>query len=98
VRETFVEDADHGGNDTDRGSVRFLQWVTDPDPRDTKYLVDFAILIRDPHGQMRVVHDRHTYGLFPRAKWRALLRQAGFKLKTAPDDFGRDVFLGRRPS
>jgi len=47
VTETFVENTDHGGNDTDRGSVRFLQWTTDPDQRDTNYLVDFAILLRD---------------------------------------------------
>jgi SAM-dependent methyltransferase len=98
VRETFVEDTDQGGNDTDRGSLRFLQWVTDPDPDDTKYVVDFAILIRDQRGQMRVAHDRHTYGLFPRAKWRSLLRRAGFKLNPVDIDFGRDVFLGRRRS
>jgi SAM-dependent methyltransferase len=97
VRETFVADTDHGGSDTERGSVRFLQWVTDPDPRDTTYLVDFAILIRDQQGHVRLMHDRHTYGLFPRAKWRSLLRQAGFKLNPV-NDFGRDVFLGRRRS
>jgi SAM-dependent methyltransferase len=99
VRETFVENTDHGGNDTDRGGVRFLQWTTDPDPRDTTYLVDFAILIRDVQGQMRSVHDRHVYGLFPRAIWRRLLREVGFDLKSikvALDDFGRDLFMGRR--
>jgi SAM-dependent methyltransferase len=100
VRETFVENTDHGGNDTERGSVRFLQWTTDPDPRDTTYLVDFAILIRDAQGRTRVVHDRHTYGLFPRRAWRRLLREVGFDLKTikvALADFGRDLFMGRRP-
>ena len=99
VRETFVENTDHGGNDTDRGSVRFLQWTTDPDRRDTNYLVDFAILIRDEQGQTRVVHDRHVYGLFPRAVWRRLMRDVGFDLKTiklALDEFGRDFFMGRR--
>jgi SAM-dependent methyltransferase len=99
VRETFVENTDHGGNDTDRGSVRFLQWTTDPDPRDTTYVVDFAILIRDLQGQTRLVHDRHVYGLFPRATWRRLLRDVGFDLKSievALDDFGRDLFMGRR--
>ena len=101
VRETFVEDTDQGGNDTDRGSVRFLQWVTDPDPRDTSYLVDFAIMIRDRQGDMKVAHDRHVYGLFPRATWRSLLRSVGFKLKPgafAVDGIGRDAFMGRRPS
>jgi len=99
VRETFVENTDHGGNDTDRGSVRFLQWTTDPDRRDTNYLVDFAILIRDLQGQTRLVHDRHVYGLFPRPTWRRLLREVGFDLKSikvALDDFGRDLFMGRR--
>jgi SAM-dependent methyltransferase len=99
VRETFVENTDHGGNDTDRGSVRFLQWTTDPNSRDTTYLVDFAILIRDAQGQTRLVHDRHTYGLFARAKWRRLLREVGFELvtiKVVHDDFGRDLFVGRR--
>ena len=98
VRETFVENTDHGGNDTERGSVRFLQWTTDPDPRDTSYLVDFAILIRDPEGQTRLVHDRHVYGLFPRATWRRLLRDVGFELRSVrlPEGFGRDLFAGRR--
>jgi len=95
VRETFVENTDHGGNDTDRGSVRFLQWTTDPDPRDTTYVVDFAILIRDEQGQTRLVHDRHTYGLFARAKWRGLMRQVGFVV-TRLDGFERDLFAGRR--
>ena len=99
VRETFVENTDHGGNDTDRGSVRFVQWTTDPDPADTSYFVDFAILIRDREGNMRVEHDRHVYGLFKRAEWRRLLRDVGFEVITKHpvlDDFGRDLFVGRR--
>jgi len=99
VRETFAEETDHGGNDADRGSVRYLQWITDPNPRDSTYVVDFAILIRDGQGQTRLVHDRHTLGLFARAKWRSLLREVGFRLSSInPDfaEFSRDVFLGRR--
>ncbi len=99
VRETFAEETDHGGNDADRGSVRYLQWITDPNPRDNTYVVDFAILIRDGQGQTRLVHDRHTMGLFARAKWRSLLREVGFRLSTINAefaDFSRDVFLGRR--
>jgi hypothetical protein len=99
VRETFVENLDQGGNDTDRGSVRFLQWTTDPDPSDTTYFVDFAILIRDRQGVMRVEHDRHTYGLFSRPEWRRLLRDVGFVLRPAratQDGLGRDVFVGTR--
>ena len=100
VRETFAEYTDHGGNDTEHGSVRFVQWTTDPDPGDTTYFVDFAILIRDPEGAMRVEHERHTYGLFKRAEWQRLMRDAGFEPSTKStlhDDFGRDLFVGRRP-
>src|SRR6202171_2822366 len=99
VRETFVENTDHGGNDTEKGSVRFLQWTTDPDPTDTKYFVDFAILIRDREGSTRVEHDRHTYGLFKRAEWLRLMKDVGFELNTVSavvDDFERDLFVGRR--
>ena len=98
VRETFVENTDHGGNDTLRGSVRFLQWTTDPDSRDTTYVVDFAILVRDPEGQTSLVHDRHIYGLFRRATWRRLLREVGFELNSVKltGGFGRDLFAGRR--
>jgi SAM-dependent methyltransferase len=99
VRETFVENTDHGGNDADAGSVRFLQWTTDPDPTDTTYLVDFAILIRDRQGNTRLEHDRHTYGLFKRAEWLRLMREVGFELTTVSpvvDEFERDLFVGRR--
>jgi SAM-dependent methyltransferase len=98
VRETFVAGTDQGGNDSERGSVRFLQWVVDPDPGDTTYVVDFAILIRDRRGRTRVEHDRHVLGLFGRTRWLRLLRDAGFKASVVKDGRLRDAFLGRRPS
>jgi SAM-dependent methyltransferase len=99
VTETFAAETDHGGNDADRGSVRYLQWITDPNPHDSTYVVDFAILIKDGRGRTRLVHDRHKLGLFSRAKWRSLLREVGFSLRTINEEFaefGRDVFLGKR--
>lgn len=98
VRETFVEGTDQGGGDGERGSIRFLQWVFDPDPADTTYVVDFAILIRDRTGRVRVEHDRHVLGLFRRARWLRLLRQAGFEPRVLRDRHVRDAFLGRRPA
>jgi SAM-dependent methyltransferase len=98
VRETFVAGSDQGGSDSERGSVRFLQWVVDPDPTDTTYVVDFAILIRDSRGRARVEHDRHVLGLFPRRRWLRLLRDVGFKASVVRGGRLRDAFLGRRPS
>jgi SAM-dependent methyltransferase len=74
VRESFEPSTEHGGNDTARGSVRYVQWITDPDPSDTEIFVDFGILLRDEHGAMRAVHERHTYGLFARSVWLRLRR------------------------
>jgi len=97
VKETFTEEVDHGGSDSERGGVRFLQWVVDPNPADTTYVVDFAVMIRDKRGRARVVHDRHVQGLFPRARWLRLLRDVGFKARTVVDRRVRDALLGRRP-
>jgi SAM-dependent methyltransferase len=93
VRETFLAGTDEGGT----GRLRFLQWVFDPDPTDTTYLVDFAILMRNQKGEARVVHDRHVQGLFPRARWLQLMREVGLRAVVIKDAEFRDVFLGRRP-
>jgi SAM-dependent methyltransferase len=98
VRETFVAGTDHGGIDSPRRRLRFLQWIVDPDPTDSTYLVDFAILLRNEEGEAHVVHDRHLQGLFPRALWLQLLREVGFRAVVVKDDEVRDLFLGRRPT
>src|SRR5258707_5502678 len=59
VRETFVAGTDQGGTDSPARRLRFLQWVFDPNPNDTTYQVDFAILLRNKMGNARVAHDRH---------------------------------------
>ena len=96
VRETFVAGTDLGGSDSPPRRLRFLQWVFDPDPTDTTYLVDFAILLRNQRGEAHVVHDRHLQGLFPRARWLQLLREVGFSAAVVKDDVVRDLFIGRR--
>ena len=97
VQETFSAGTDQGGNDSALGSLRFLQWIVDPDPSDTTYQVDFAILIREPDGETRVVHERHVLGLFPRARWLRLLRDVGLKPSVVSHSKVRDIFLARRP-
>lgn len=97
VRETFEEGVDHGGSDAARGSVRFLQWIVDPDPTDDTYEVDFAILLRDGLEMARVEHDRHVLGLFSRSRWMRLLREVGFRPSAVKDSDVREAFLARRP-
>ena len=103
VRENFEPSTDHGGHDGPSRSMRYLEWTWDPDPADTSYTVDYALLLRDENGMTRAVHDRHIEGLFPRDTWLDLLRDVGFE----PDVLGFDhtdvpqttlvVFRGRRP-
>lgn len=97
LRETFIAGTDQGGSDSSDRHLRFLQWVFDPDPTDTTYVVDFAILMRGRRGPARAAHDRHTLGLFPRATWLRLLREVGLKATVVRDSRVRDVFLARRP-
>ncbi len=99
VRETFVAETRHGGHDGEDGrSLRYLEWTFDPDPTDTTYRTDFAIVLRDHRGDTRVVHDSHIEGIFPRAEWMRLLREAGFEPRTWTDRWGREIFVASRPA
>ena len=56
------------------------------------------IVLRDKSGDTRVVHDCHIEGLFPRAEWMRLLREAGFEPSILSDAWGREIFIAKRPS
>ena len=86
-----------------RRGLRFVEWVWDPDPGDTHYLVDYAFLLRDRDGSARVEHDRHVEGLFTRQRWLDLLAEVGFEARSAPfvhpevEPDRHEMFVGRRP-
>jgi SAM-dependent methyltransferase len=98
MRETFVEQTRHGGHDgADGRSLRYLEWTYDSDPADTTYRTDYVIMMRERGGDVRVVHDSHIEGLFPRDHWMRLLREIGFDPRTLTDEWGRELFVARRP-
>jgi trans-aconitate methyltransferase len=105
VRETFKPGTDHGGEDAAEmaqgkpgRALRYLEWVTDPDPTDDTYEVDYAVLRRHPDGRVEVDHDHHREGLFGRQQWLDWLRDAGFLHATSHVDAeDRVVFTARRP-
>jgi SAM-dependent methyltransferase len=84
VRETFRSSTDHGGHDGVNRGLRYLEWSWDPDPADTSYVVDYAYLLRESNGNVRVEWDRHNEGLFARADWLRLLTDVGFQPKVVP--------------
>ncbi len=98
VRETFRPGTDHGGSDGDARALRYLEWTYDPDVTDTTYTVEYVYLLRENDRPARIEHDRHINGLFPRAEWLRLLREAGFRPEIIHDKYGRDVFVARRPA
>ena len=79
VRENFASAADCGGHDGADRALRYLEWMWDPDPSDTTYVVDYAYMLREPDGQVHVEHDRHEEGLFAREDWLRIIRDVGFE-------------------
>jgi SAM-dependent methyltransferase len=99
VRETFEPRTSTGGEDGPEGrGLRYLEWIWDPDSTDDTYEVAFAFLLREPSGTVRIDSDRHRFGLFARASWLSWMQEAGFSARSRIDPWGRDVFLGTRPS
>ena len=113
VRESFPgASTDDGGRDEPRPAggaglcargLRFVEWVWDPDPADTEYIVDYAFLLRERDGSARVVHDRHVEGLFTRRRWLDLLSEVGFDARREPfvhpevEPGRHEMLVGRRP-
>jgi SAM-dependent methyltransferase len=108
VTETFEAAADHGGHDGPDRALRYLEWTWDPDPDDTTVRMDLTYVFHEPDASVpsrvaiRVVHDEHVCGLFPRATWLSLIAEAGFEVRAVPlvhDErpVGAEGFLASRP-
>lgn len=104
TREIFAPGTDHGGTDgpgsPDGGpgrALRYLEWVSDADPTDDTYEVDYAMILHEGDGSVEVRHDRHVEGLFAVQTWLELLTDIGFDPEAIDDPEGRVVFVGRRP-
>jgi len=99
--EIFNPRTDNGGHDGDDGRrLRYLEWIH-PTTSST-YEVDYLIVARGPGDEVRVVHDRHNLGLFPRATWEQLIRGAGLELVDTtvenPYELEQAAFVARRPA
>jgi SAM-dependent methyltransferase len=79
TKERFVPDTSCGGSDEGALGFRYMEWVWDPDPSDETIVTDYAFLIRDAQGDTRVVHERHTHGLFPHQVWLDTMAAVGFE-------------------
>jgi trans-aconitate methyltransferase len=100
LADTFVEVAELIENDDGERSLRYVEWSWDPVAGDGKAQVEYGLLMRE-RGDVRSVHDRHETGLFPRATWLRLLRDAGFTVAIVRRPIGDgqtdEIFVCRRP-
>lgn len=101
--ETYEPRTSHGGHDGEDGrSLRYLEWAHPPEPGETTYVTDFAIVARGPDEELRVVHDRHVLGLFPRTTWERLIADVGLELVDTtvedPHELEHAVFVARKPA
>jgi SAM-dependent methyltransferase len=93
TRESYTPKTESGGEDGLTRGLRYLQWDHDPAPGETTFFTDFAYLLREGD-HVWVEHDRHEFGLFPRATWMRLLREVGFQNPTLiPDPWEREIFV-----
>ena len=100
VAESFRPHTTHEGEDAGERGVRYLEWIWDADPNDTKVNYEFILALKEGD-ELRTVVDRQVMGVFPRATWIRLLEDVGFEAHTVEDpstDGERsEVFVGRRP-
>jgi trans-aconitate methyltransferase len=96
VRETFQPSTDHGGEDGEGRSVRYLEWCYDPDENDTTSITNYVFLLREGKQPVKVEHDQHIVGLFPRDEWLSQLYSAGFRANFVMDSFDRHVFVAHK--
>ena len=100
VAETFRPHTTHEGEDAGERGVRYLEWIWDADPNDTKVNYEFILALKE-NDALHTVVDRQVVGVFPRATWLQLLRDVGFEARVVEDPSTEgertEVFLGHKP-
>lgn len=69
--------------------LTFIEYVFDPDPKDTTFENIMVYFIRQK-GSMRVELDRHIAGIFPLQCWLDLMDEAGFTVEKVSYDVHED--------
>jgi SAM-dependent methyltransferase len=107
TRETFRTSTGHGGHDEStppRGgrAARYLSWTLPPSPKTPhEFETHYALFLRGRNGAVRLVHDVHREGVFPRATWLRALRSAGLiprRVSRWEEGVRCDVFVARKPA
>ena len=90
-----------GSDGPDGRGVRYLAWSRAAE--DDTVITDYAIMLRDADGTVRVEHDRHVTGALPTEVWLEALRDAGLTPKRVALEHSEvpqgshHVFVGIKP-
>jgi hypothetical protein len=89
-RETYRDaQVDVSSRSDGKTDLTYIEFDHDPDPEDTTVESIMLYLIRED-GELRVEHDRHVTGLFPRQTWLDLMEEAGFIVEQMRCEQGDD--------
>jgi hypothetical protein len=94
VRERFKENVTLLSADDGSRSLRGVEWAWDPDSSDTRYVVEYALLLRDSQA-VSSASDRHDKGLFSIAQWFDTLGSVGYHVTLLEGPLGDDAQTDR---
>jgi hypothetical protein len=98
VAETFRPRTTHERVDAADRGVRYLEWVWDADPNETKVNYEVILALKE-NDELRTVVDRQIVGI-PRVTWLRLLGDVGFEGQIVEDPANdgerSEVFLGKK--
>lgn len=83
--ETFAPGA-HVSTGADPATGRaacLVEWTPDAPPGATAYESHYGFMLREADGTVHSIHEPHRFGVFPRATWLALFREAGLEARLA---------------
>ena len=102
LKETFPDSTAWHSNGTDGETIlTHVEYYWDPDPNDSTAECHMTLHIRKG-AELRVEHDRHVFGLFPRQSWYDLIAETGFKVESVEYPVHSDLrqaylFVGVKP-
>jgi len=96
ISDTFSPYTNHGGHDKEKRGLRYLEWIWDPDPNDSSYVMDMVYLLKDGE-KVSSRSDRHILGLFSEKTWLSVIENVGFIPRVISHSWpGYDPALGSR--
>jgi SAM-dependent methyltransferase len=97
MRETFAAGRARGGHKIDGRALRYVAITRPLAKGKSEADITYLISIKERDGTQRKIEDHHTVGVFARATWLRLLRDAGFRVRIVVDPWKRVCFLATRP-